>query len=89
MSEPVKGISLLWTKGMTTEEAIELTKRVVEQEDLFIKLEKIIEEKISESVTAQISNRGFDNAAWAYHQAYLNGQLNALTAIKTVIKLRD
>lgn len=89
MSESLKSLSLLWTKGMTASEAVELTKRVVEQEDLFKKLEKIIDEKIQESVDLQIGNKGFDNAAWAYHQAYLNGQLNALTAIKTVIKLRD
>ncbi len=90
MSEtPRNQLSSAWTKSMSPAEAIELTKRVMEQEDLFKRLEVIIEERIKASVDAQLSNRSFDNAAWAYHQAYLNGQLFALTDIKSVIKLRD
>ncbi len=82
-------MSIKWTIDLGPEEAVELTKRLVEQEDLFKRLEKIIDASIKESTEATINSRGFDNPSWAFHQAFLNGQLNALTAIKTVIQLRD
>ncbi len=82
-------VSLLLTKELDAKGVRELTSRIIENYDLFEKLQKVIDSKIEEAISSQVDPNSFEKPAWSEYQAYLNGQVKALRDIKTLLKLRD
>ena len=76
-------VKLVWVSGIKDKEEREsFKKRLLSNQDIWEKLEKIIVERI-ESLEPDIHD--YDSPSWAYRQAHVNGKREALLDLLDII----
>lgn len=85
----MRKLSTLWTQNLRSTEA----RKALEQKILssyrdatLVRLKEIIDLKLQELNSKEISPAVFDNLNWAYTQAHINGQKQTLTTLADLLE---
>jgi hypothetical protein len=82
-------LSVLILKTRSSDEQLELTQRWKENEDLFLAVTAILDQKKEETRTKQLNSTNYSLPGWSEFQADCNGYQRALNEVISLISLRD
>lgn len=90
MSSRPKALSLEWTKHLKTDEERKKFEVAVRHDTLVLgRLLEILDEKTKNLDKEEISPSSYDNPAWAYKQAHINGIRHGLTTVRQLLSFLD
>ena len=82
--------SVEWTKHLKTEAEKKEFEASVRHDTLVLgRLLEIIEDKINSLDREEITPSSYENSAWAYKQAHINGTRQGLTTVKNLLSFLD
>lgn len=76
-----------WTKEIPTEQIEEVEKRLISNKDLFLLLDKILEQKLEANNRERRNKKNYALAAWAEYQADSLGYERALTEVRSYLQI--
>ena len=80
-------VPLKWLSTYRAEEKDEIEKRLVQNSDLFERLDEILEKLIDENSRRRRSKKSFEKAGWSEFQADCNAVERTLEEVRKYLKI--
>lgn len=86
----MKNLPVAWTKHLKSQKEREDFEKVVRNSTLVLsRLKEILEERLDTIDRMELSHEAYENPAWAYKQAFWNGDRKGLTRALELLEFMD
>lgn len=83
-------LSLKWTSHLKDQKKkAEFEKTIIASVTMRERLLQILDEEEKQIDSSMCSTKGFENASWAYHQAYALGEKSRIKKLRDLLELKD
>jgi hypothetical protein len=87
MRKPPQKLNPRWTQACRPEEIEEVEKRLLQNADLFLLLDKILVDKLRKNTRERHSRSSYELPSWSEFQADCNAYERALEEVRTYLKI--
>ena len=81
----MSGLNSRWTKGLSPKEAYEVKRALVGSRNFIEQLREVLKNVEDELRNEKEGKPKYEDAAWPYRQAHLNGMLDSLSKLDQIL----